>query len=243
MVAGRPRSRVDECRLPDKPVLNRKIETGKPRRRISLDEAVAISRVFNITMEDLLTPVSAAKYKPPSIEERILQIQDLLAKDVGELDATTRANLLRMQSELADRLEEEGEHVYRLQSDAQRGGGVAGARQQGVQRRDGVGTLSVKRRPDGRWRARYRTAPDAQARGPLRDPREGAGVARREDDPARHGYAHRARSRQGDRWRMGGRVDGRPRAPQAEDGRRLQVTARDVASDRPGGQRPAATRQ
>ena len=117
-----------------------KIENGKPRRRISLDEAVAISRVFNITMEDLLTPVSAAKYKPPSIQERILQIQDLLAKDVGELDATTRANLLRMQSELADRLEEEGEHVYRLQSDAQRAGGVAGARQQGVQRRDGVGT-------------------------------------------------------------------------------------------------------
>ena len=44
------------------------------------------------TKADLLVPVSAATYKPPSIQERILQIQDILAQDVDTLDATTREN-------------------------------------------------------------------------------------------------------------------------------------------------------
>jgi transcriptional regulator with XRE-family HTH domain len=56
-----------------------KIENGKPPRRITVDELVAFSRVFDVSIEELLLPVDAARSK------RAMELVELIERLLGEI--------------------------------------------------------------------------------------------------------------------------------------------------------------
>ncbi len=63
-----------------------KIEKGQPRRRVTVDELVAMSKVFDIDLGDLLVPVEfVLQDHARSLAENMLEAQDGLILAVGRM--------------------------------------------------------------------------------------------------------------------------------------------------------------
>jgi transcriptional regulator with XRE-family HTH domain len=73
-----------------------KIENGQPRRRITVDEAIAFARVFGMTFEDLLIPWQVAQSTEAAKlwKQTVRQVQELA--DIAEIIEANSSILSQM---------------------------------------------------------------------------------------------------------------------------------------------------
>jgi transcriptional regulator with XRE-family HTH domain len=91
-----------------------KIENGKPRRRITVDEAIAFAKVFEVPLDELLTPVGHPADKRPFAANRVLFAKaseylrlEEMADNAWEQASYAAEELLRLLREAAAGSEDE----------------------------------------------------------------------------------------------------------------------------------------
>jgi transcriptional regulator with XRE-family HTH domain len=92
--------RMTDVGCPIQPSALYKIEKGSPRRRITVDELVALATVFEIALDELAAPLVSPEDEELNLAAERAMAAQLLVKDLADKLFNIRAELERVTSEL-----------------------------------------------------------------------------------------------------------------------------------------------